>query len=633
MKRLLYVTALAILLLGSCNKFLDKSQPTSFIQPSVFYQTQDQVLLGLNAVYAPLTDNGDGGIGGVYNPSANGGDLYGWYLNTVAQQCSDEMGQAFSTFNSVTNLNSNYTDPYSQQFWVTCYVGINRANTLLSTAITYSDTAFVNEVMAEARFMRGYYYFLLVQSYGAVPLRLTPSTYPATSAVLARTSVDSVYAQIYKDMTTAEPHLYQINDGNLGGGSSRISQTAADGILARVCLYMASPRYPNGLGIGDNSQYANAKAWAYKVLASPLHGLTTNADTSANPNIVNLRGTPLAYDRNSNIGYGPAGVNNNPSYHNNGYAQNFIFEAQGKYNTKENMWEADYGYTSSTVLKLGGIGYRFGQDISGTESLIGGGNGNWLPNPYLYAVTYLDSNDLRRDWNICPYQLLTPSALVPTGKQFPYTGANGQTEKAQLSARREGKWRREFQPSTMSPANNGGNQGTAIKFPILRYADVVLMAAEAELQTGDIADALMHINWIRRRAYGWDDYTTPPPVSTDETSPYFKYRYCDIPNAKYPNSDAGSVLTYLQAERSRELCFEDLRVRDLIRWGIYKQQLQNTINYVNQRNGTNGFITDKGSTINAQTNVINLGFTPVLLWPIPQLEVNTNTAITQNPGW
>ncbi|WP_315824772.1 RagB/SusD family nutrient uptake outer membrane protein [Paraflavitalea speifideaquila] len=68
------------------------------------------------------------------------------------------------------------SDPYITSCWNTLYDGINRANALLG-AIDNSpvDTTIKKPIKAQAQFLRGYYYFLLVSNWGEVPLRLRAS--------------------------------------------------------------------------------------------------------------------------------------------------------------------------------------------------------------------------------------------------------------------------------------------------------------------------------------------------------------------------------------------------------------------------------------------------------------------------
>jgi hypothetical protein len=102
------------------------------------------------------------------------------------------------------------------------------------------------------------------------------------------------------------------------------------------------------------------------------------------------------------------------------------------------------------------------------------------------------------------------------------------------------KWRREYELA--SPKNKNY---TPTNFPILRYADVLLMHAEAENEVnGATAEALASLNLVRKRA-GLTDTTI---------------------------ADQDGLRMEIRNERARELCFEGVRRHDLIRWGIYARR-------------------------------------------------------------
>lgn len=580
MKRLLYLL-LPTLVLGGCKKFLDK-KPDDFIQPAAFYQNETQLLQALYGIYAPLADD----------PTGSGGAMYGEFLGVTAQVPGDELVA------NGTNPDPRVHVAFGQQdatnlkiaaFWQFCYAGIERANNMLAADVDTTKTAGsdVRALMAEAKFMRGYYYFLIAQRFGGAILRLDPASYP-TPFNVPRASLADTYKQIMKDMTEAEPYLYPINSPKMNGAAVRVSQTTADGILARVCLFMAGAA---PVGLGDNSQYANAKMWAEKVINSGKHNLTVQADTI--PNLKNIIGLPLGWDA----------TNGNPAYSNNGYAQVWVAQAQGKPNIKETMWEVMFNYTSAANFKMNYVGSQLG--ISGGHALTTGtGGGIYQANQWLYDS--YKPGDLRRDWNISPYSFLTTGTApnVTTKRNFVFNG--NPAPAIQVLTRFIGKWRREYEPYPAAGLTKQGGQ-TTISFPILRYSDVLLMLAEAEFMTnGSTQTALDAINQVRRRAYGLD-INTPNDV-------------CDFTTI---------TLADIQDERSRELCFEGLRPTDLIRWGIFTQRCQDVINYIN----TNGFPTDKrAAAVFPLQNYVN-GGAKMLLWPIPTNETNINKAVVQNLGW
>lgn len=569
--RALFLLLLSLpIVLGSCSKALDRS-PTDFVQVSEFYKSKTDLISALAAVYSPLATNA----------------MYGEFIGIQSQGCTEEgaysggvLGNAFSFHNNI-----DYTNPKLNAYWVACYKGIENANLLIANQknATNVDATTLNEIVGEAKFLRAWYHFLLVQNFGDIPLKLTPSTDP-NNVSIPRTPSKEVYAQIIKDMTEAEAVLYLPNHPELAGASSRVSKTTAQGILARVCLFMAG--YP----INDHSQYANALMWAKKVqtTGAGIHRLTTMADTVAN--VTNLVGMKLSY---------PA-INGNPAYSNNGYAQVFVWEAQGIYNVKETMWEADTrDQTYGSVQVYGYIGSQLGINNPGDYAI---GRCVSTLNCQQYLYNMYGAGDLRRDWNISPY---TYTGTVTSTVRTFYIGTPGTTAQL-LYSRQPGKFRREYEP--VSGGNANKNQWeTAVKFPLLRYSDVLLMLAEAEFMVnGPTPTALNAINQVRRRGYGLDPNT--PSAVADFTS---------------------ITLNDIQNERVRELAFEALRANDLRRWGIYLQRAQEVLNF----NNTSGFPT--GNRTVANQGFINTiaGGNKFLFWGIPSSEILVNKAITQNPGW
>src|SRR5690606_37702494 len=96
--------------------------------------------------------------------------------------------------------------------WESLYTGVERANMLLE----HVDQAEVsiekkNEIKGQALFMRGYYYFMLVDEFGAVPLKLNSSKSPEEQP-LAATPVKGIYEQIVKDMKEAAGLVKSVSD-------------------------------------------------------------------------------------------------------------------------------------------------------------------------------------------------------------------------------------------------------------------------------------------------------------------------------------------------------------------------------------------------------------------------------------
>lgn len=538
----------------SCKKFLT-TQPTDSIVTSNFYQNEKELNSALTGVYAAV--------------------IAGSYADDIpnVMDMSDEAYSDYGYMSLTNNMyfnNFDYTNTTVNGFWATQYTGIENANLLIANINNVSMDSNVQNILGQALFLRGFAYYQLVSHFGDVPLKLTP-TASANNTNTPRTPSAKVYAAILSDMETALPMLEsaaQLPDG------SRISQTAAEGIIARVCLSMA------GQPLNLTAYYDTAINYCQAVVHSGLHALNTSKQGVTIPD--------------------------------SSYANIFINEAQDKFDAKECMFEAVFSGTTttySTTRNGGSIGFHSGIPFSQTynDASIG----------YNYAYVYAPATlyrlygpgDLRRDWAISPYYY--------GGKATnPSVSAAGITHIAfgpRLWDRVEAKWRREFE--TLLPKSK---YDSPEDFPILRYADILLMLAEAELMApdGDKTDALNNVNMVRRRGYGF-------PINA--------------PNAV---SDLKSLaIADIQDERERELCFEGLRWTDLRRWGIYMTKMQAMVDSMQAdglntwpSSGTNEpqsvyYVDGYQSALNAVSS------TKYLLLPIPTSEMNVNTGATQNPGY
>jgi len=559
--------------LSACEDFLNTS-PSDFLTPNTSYSSQSQLTNALVGIYAPLLTS----------------EVYGLAIPTLQSGITDEayyMETQTTPNNDVGLHTQSYTSYVPNRFWQQCYIGIERANQLMENISNAKsvDTTFVKAVFSEAKFLRAYYHFLLVQNYGDIPLKIT-STVDATKTNTPRTPSIDVYNQIIKDMSEAEAGLPTFQSSIYSNASSRITKTSAQGILARVCLYMAG--YP----VKDETKYTDAIFWAKKVKESALHSLFTRADTLSN--VTNLIGVRLSYDS-------AAVTSKNPGYKNNGYSQLFVNMASNVYSTKESMWEIDASILSSTVYAYNSLlGAQCGLVINPTIGHPKMGRSIAWDFVHQYFFDSFANGDLRRDWAIAPYVWNYNTTTTVCTKGYYPAG--------QSLGRAIGKWRREYEPMgsgfTTKPAWN-----TQINFPVIRYSDVLLMLCEAEYKVnGATETALDAINQVRRRAFGYDPLTS---------------------NARVDLTAATLTLDEIQKERSRELCFEGLRRADLIRWGIYMQRMQDVINYDNLKGNPSG---NRYLAVMSPNNAITAG-NKILLWPIPSNEVLVNQSITQNPGY
>ena len=469
-----------------------------------------------------------------------------------------EMGNDEGHYNNRNNYNtvpSIYDCQSSTKIYADCwtalYQGIGAANLLISK-IDNSPVAYdiKKSIKGEALFLRAFNYFQLVNRYGDVPLIVEPTTqvnnpnYPRTPSI-------DVYNRIVQDMKEADTLVKEVTMVNCG---TRVTKTVVEGMLARVYLKMAG--HPLMLGV---PAYDSAKTYALKVINSGLHKLNTS------------------------------------------YQQVFINHSQNSYDnaSRESMWEIEF-IGNNTPQGSVAPGSRFASQLAmrytGTDPNYVYGYGSYVPSGVLYSMytSYSSATDtLRRNWNMPEYTF----NFGGSSNSNPRT-ATAYAPGTYTFERDCGKWKRDYEPAFPPKQRDWG----PTNFPVLRYADVLLMAAEAENEVNGPTDlAIGFINEVRTRA---------------KTLQLFSARV----------STQALMRKFIQDERARELCFEGLRKFDLIRWGIFIDRMDFTKSAIANSTATS---TNKNRFLDAYFNVKQRD----TLLPIPSIELSVNSLMTQNAGW
>ena len=527
---------LTMLVVVSCKDALN-TRPSDFLTTDNYYQNESQLNNALNGVYDPL------GQEAMY---ANG-------LLTYLSYGNDEgVWRASGQTTGPMVFNYDPTETNINNLWTALYYGINRANMLLEN-IDKADVAVKKKevIKGQALFLRGYYYFMLADNWGGVPLKLN-STQTANEVDIPATPAKTVFEQVVRDMETAEGLLPRADEWG-PNSAGRISKNTARGILARVYLTMA------GAQVKEPKYYEDALKWSKLVIDDGKNAL------------------------------------------NDTYSDIFIRQCQDRYDVKESMWEVEFfGTRADAYAETGYVGNRNGI-ASNNIDFPGYGYAFLWATSKLYRSyetrgtgTAEFSPDERRDWVVAPY---TWNDATKTKVVW----ANNAPDNHY--SRYPGKWRRDLETNVPRNKNYSG-----INFPLLRYADVLLMYAEAENQLHGPANAYAAINQVRRRAYGKLRAGAVNPQEADLT----------------PNLDKAKFFDAIVEERMRELAFECLRSHDLKRWGLYLETIRNfgadmTLNAPANRK----FLSIIGTNIQERH----------LYYPIPSREISYNKLIVQNPGW
>nr|WP_068892532.1 RagB/SusD family nutrient uptake outer membrane protein [Pedobacter panaciterrae] len=262
------VLILIALIYASCKKLIEVSTPVNTINSANVYSTDATAAAVLTGLYTKLSRDNIDGMGAT-------GYLASIY--TGPGLSSDEL-----TLFDETNSNYDYNLFYANEltslnapgYWTTIYPDIYTVNAAIE-GITASSTltaAVKQQLLGEAKFMRAFYYFYLVNFYGDVPLAL--STDYSINRLLSRTSKRQVYEQILADLSDAKELL---NQQYLGGDvlspvteRVRPNKAVATALLSRVHLYMGSE--------GDNSAWRRAEEQATILIANTVQYDTVALD-------------------------------------------------------------------------------------------------------------------------------------------------------------------------------------------------------------------------------------------------------------------------------------------------------------------------------------------------------------------
>ncbi len=563
LNRIFVVTGLCAAL-SSCS-FLDVEPQV--ICSDTFYNTEKEVQYGLAGVY------------GVMSNEALYGNYYSLMYSNIDDLCyfNRDQGSNLLQYHRHTAGTSQVYD-----MWVELYQGIRNANAFME-AVVKTDFDEDGSYFNEARFLRAYYHFLLAQAWGDVPVRKQAVT-THDEVMIAVTPQYDVLSWVASEMEAC----VDLAPESLENTPSRVSRTTVQGILARVYLFMAGESVKGG---DKRELLAKARDHADAVIRSGRHQL-------------------------------------NPDY-----SQVFKNMIMDKYDTeyRESMWEVDFlGDRSSAENWSNG---RIG-DVIGLQSTGDSGFDTWKCN-YSYGQydgslklwdlywktdRTEDENELavvtdkRQDWNLPPYNYagndkyppygsgLTSGKSVTSIDKTPYVYDNVSTSTDPLAApaiRNCGKYRREIEYEGQKSAKL---LYTTINYPLLRYSDVLLMYAEAANELGGVSqEAYDCVKAVRDRA----------GIRTNEMSSY----------------DQASFRELVRNERARELCFESLRKYDLIRWGIYVEEMNNYTTWAADERWTKNTKAQRAASMGSYIKPMHV------VLPIPSIELGVNDLLVQNPLW
>ena len=435
---------------------------------------------------------------------------------------------------------------YSQGHWNNFFAAVARTNILLTNIdripASAIDATRKARYIAEARFLRAVFYLQLVSMFGDVPMPLAPLT-DADARALTNTPAAKIYDQILADFDAAAAVL---PNSYTGGDVGRATKGAALAFKARAALY----------------------AGRYQIAADAAKAVMDMGIYSLYPNYGNL----FLY----------VGENNSEIISTRKYSK--TSQASGQNNNIFGEFGPPTNSGTGRVVPIRDLidSYQMTDGRSITTSPLYDPAWDRMYNnrdPRLAAtVLYPTASWDGRVYDSRPRPISTTAeAINLQDETTPVTGYN---------------IRKYIDLTDKSDRGNGG-----IDIILMRYADVLLMYAEAKVELGQAdASALAAINLVRARV-GMPQLTTVTQADV---------RY----------------------ERRAELAFEGLRLFDIRRWKIAEQVMPTLvvrgIDYI-----------DATGTVRTATVPASARSFPQrdYLWPIPQSELDLNKNLKQNTGF
>jgi hypothetical protein len=495
MYKLKYISLfLVVLLTAACSDFLDEELEGIYTSET-YYNDEDDAISSVNGVYEVLaftdTDNNLWVFGDVASDDAVKGGATG-----------DQ-----SDIEEVDEFTADSDNGAIENIWVHYFEGINRANNTIYYVpqISMDDTELQDRIVAEAKFLRAYFYFNLVNIFGEIPLKTEPAL-SADDLMVGLSSVDDIYSQIETDLTEAIEDLPDSYDSSETG---RVTQGAALGLLAKTYIF--------------NEDWTDALTEIIALEALGVYELM-------------------------------------PVYRNN-----FEFDYE---NNVESIFEIQHLSGQDPTE-----GSYLNQWFSPSDE-----NGYYFDAPTEDLVDEFESNSEVNDPR-AEYSIGMEGGFWLNGEDFDSSwSTTGYLSK------------KHCQPLDEISAGTKGDAD--LNYTYMRYADILLLKAEALNELDRTSEALVPLNEVRTRAresYLYDDEiigygTIPDDLLLDITS-----------------VDQDEVRDYIRQERRVELCLEFHRFFDLMRYGetVAEEALSDKdFDYEDDR-----------------------------YFPIPQSELDTNTAI------
>ncbi|MBR2224492.1 MAG: RagB/SusD family nutrient uptake outer membrane protein [Bacteroidales bacterium] len=503
MKKILYILSAAVIAATavSCEKFLDTKSPSTFDSATVYsnYSLTENTIFSIAQSFGE-TNN----YRGRYLSWIGLNSDIEWY-NTYKPTDEKYQIAAYSQLPNNGQLNLN-NGPFAKM-----YEAIERANLCIEGIREYGspetdkDMAYL---LGEVLTLRAMIYYDLVRAWGDVPARFESTT--SETIYKEKVSRDEIFKQLLADLDEAIPYLPYPGANATTSRTDRVNKLFAEGLYARIAL-MASgyaQRPDDGMvGTGDlgTNRMTNDPDLQKSVLYPKALAYLEDAINSGSASLEDFEDMWKKQSNQDNLVAGP------------GSETLFVIP----FSDGRGRWNYTFAVRSE------------GSSYAGGANVTRGGDAGPVPTMWFKY----DPNDIRRDITCVNWRWNSDDEQELVGIQKWYFG----------------KYRWEW--LTRNPYKGGNDDG--IKPVVLRYADILLMAAEIANEQDDLAKAKSYLLPVRERAFKGHE---------DQAETYVE---------RISSKDA--MFDAIVDERAFEFCGEMTRKFDLIRWGILKEKLDQAI--------------------------------------------------------
>ncbi|MBS5486104.1 RagB/SusD family nutrient uptake outer membrane protein [Parabacteroides sp.] len=555
-----------------------ETYPGDKVNEGTFYKTGDHAHQGLMGIYGMLRLN----------------EAYGY------QFCFDHLGDIAYGYNYYMMFLATYTDRDGtiQAHWQTFYDGIHRVNTFIRSVkgmrgiITDEQ---INEYVAEAKFLRAMFYFSLTDLFGGVPYydESTNVNEEFMNLKQPRSSLEEVRAHILEDLDEAIKYLPVEHAASEYG---RATKGAAYALRGKVHLY--DKEWQSAINDFEEIVYNKSNNYGYALdddyaRVFKLYNGAKSPETVFSIQNKSGVGTEYGMQIQALMGcrgaYGSCWNNTVPSTQ---LVDMYEFKDGRPFN-----WDEIFpGYNAMTPEQRKEL---LSVEMDGSGTIVG--------------LREADTAKILSAYT-CRDPRLMATVIVPYSH---YMGNIGRTTNVDLIFALDHNLAGNANGGTIQ--NNAGwvsylyrkfvtegDQGGAISnrlhtpfvFPLIRFADVLLMLSEAYNEAGQLDKAVTEFNKVRARV-GMPGLNSGP--------------------AWMVVSNKEQMAERIRKERAVEFAGEGLRFSDLRRWGY--EIAHKTLNNVDAVN------------IYGEPIYTHLFTERDMLWPIPGVERERNKELTQNPGW